>query len=78
MTASPSSDTQAGQIDIARFSLDNVSEVSMALGQAVIRCRVPVIMLRLVLSVETERPHFTDKGLCSLCVHVSVAGFRTG
>lgn len=56
------SDTQAGQIDIARFSLDNVSEVSMVLGQSGDQMQSARHYASAgVLSVETERPHFTDK-----------------
>ncbi len=53
------SNCQAGQIDIGRFSLDNVEMLSLAVGQTA----DPLQAARLygsagVLSIETEKPHF--------------------
>ena len=55
------SNCQAGQIDIGRFSLDNVSVLSLNIGQ-------PEDLLQSarmyasagVLSIETEKPHFEN------------------
>ena len=56
------SNCQAGQIDIGRFSLDNVSVLSLNIGQ-------PEDLLQSarmyasagVLSIETEKPHFENE-----------------
>ena len=56
------SDAQAGQIDIGRFTIDNVSELSMTLGQSSDQMQSARHYASAgVLSVETERPYFTDK-----------------
>ncbi|MCD8292367.1 MAG: TonB-dependent receptor [Prevotellaceae bacterium] len=71
------SNCQAGQIDIGRFSLDNVEMLSLAVGQTV----NPLQAARLytsagVLSIETEKPHF-DNGK-SAAVRVMVRGGSFG
>ena len=55
------SNTQAGQIDIGRFSLDNVSTLSLAIGHAENLLQPARLFASAgVLNIETERPHFED------------------
>ncbi len=55
------SNCQAGQIDIGRFSLDNVSMLSLAIGQSEIMLQSARLYASAgVLSIETEKPHFED------------------
>lgn len=55
------SNTQAGQVDIGRFSLDNVSTLSLAIGHDE-NLLQPARMFASagVLNIETERPHFEN------------------
>lgn len=55
-------DCQSGQVDISRFSLDNVSALSLTIGQSDDIFQ-PARMLASagVLYIETERPHFGDR-----------------
>lgn len=55
------SNTQAGQVDIGRFSLDNVSTLSLAIGHDD-NLLQPARMFASagVLNIETERPHFEN------------------
>lgn len=56
------SNTQAGQIDIGRFALDNVAHVSLALGQyADLLQSARHYASAGVLSIVTERPRFEHK-----------------
>lgn len=55
------SNCQAGQIDIGRFSLDNVSTLSFAIGQAEDMLQSARLYASAgVLSIETEKPHFDE------------------
>ncbi|MBR1688448.1 MAG: TonB-dependent receptor [Prevotella sp.] len=55
------SNTQAGQIDIGRYSLDNVQTLSLSLGDAQNQLQTARHYASAgVLSIETERPHFAD------------------
>lgn len=55
------SNCQAGQIDIGRFSLDNVSMLSLAIGQNENLLQSARLYASVgVLNIETEKPHFTD------------------
>jgi outer membrane cobalamin receptor len=55
------SNTQAGQIDIGRFSLDNVSLISLSVGQNEdIMQTARHFAAAGVLSVETEKPYFEN------------------
>lgn len=72
----PVSNTQAGQIDLSRYQLDNVSSVSMAIGQAA----APLLSARHyaaagMVSVTTEEPVFTDK---PYAIRATIAGGSFG
>ena len=55
------SNTQAGQIDIGRFSLDNVSNLSLAIGHDDNLLQSARLFASAgVLNIETEKPHFDD------------------
>ena len=55
------SNTQAGQIDIGRFSLDNVSSLSLAIGHEDQMLQSARLFASAgVLNIETEKPHFDD------------------
>ena len=55
------SNTQAGQIDIGRFSLDNVSSLSLAVGHDDNMLQSAKLFASAgVLNIETEKPHFED------------------
>ena len=55
------SNTQAGQIDIGRFSLDNVSTLSLAIGHDENLLQPARLFASAgVLNIETEKPHFED------------------
>lgn len=55
------SNCQAGQIDIGRFSLDNVSMLSLAIGQTENLLQSARLYASAgVLSIETEKPHFDE------------------
>ncbi len=56
------SDTQSGQVDISRFSLDNVEAISLSIGQADdIFQTARMYASAGALSIQTERPEFADK-----------------
>ena len=56
------SNCQAGQIDIGRFSLDNVSMLSLAIGQNEDMLQSARLYASAgVLNIETEKPHFTNE-----------------
>ena len=56
------SDCQSGQIDISRFSLDNVSQLTMTIGQTDdIYQTARAFASAGVLSIQTARPDFTDR-----------------
>ena len=55
------SNTQAGQIDIGRFSLDNVSNLSLAIGHDDNLLQSARLFASAgVLNIETEKPYFED------------------
>ncbi|MBR4845619.1 MAG: TonB-dependent receptor plug domain-containing protein, partial [Bacteroidaceae bacterium] len=55
------SNTQAGQIDIGRFSLDNVEELSLAIGQGSdLLQSARAYASAGVLNIRTQRPAFSD------------------
>ena len=55
------SNTQAGQIDIGRFSLDNVSNLSLAIGHDDNMLQSARLFASAgVLNIETEKPHFEN------------------
>jgi len=55
------SNTQAGQIDIGRFSLDNVSNLSLAIGHDDNLLQSARLFASAgVLNIETEKPRFED------------------
>jgi len=56
------SNTQAGQIDIGRYSLENIQMVSLSLGDGIdLMQTARHYASAAVLSVQSERPHFEDK-----------------
>ena len=56
------SNCQAGQIDIGRFSLDNVSMLSLAIGQNEDMLQSARLYASAgVLNIEIEKPHFTNE-----------------
>lgn len=56
------SDCQSGQIDISRFSLDNVSELTLSIGQSDnIYQTAKMFASAGALSIETARPHFEER-----------------
>ena len=70
------SNCQAGQIDIGRFSLDNVSMVSLAVGQTDdLLQSARHYAAAGVLSIETEKPHFEDGRRYALRARLSGGSF---
>ena len=65
------SNCQAGQIDIGRFSLDNVSVLSLNIGQPEdLLQSARMYASAVVLSIETEKPHFEKEvRLPAFCHH---------
>ena len=58
------SDCQSGQVDISRFSLDNVSELALSIGQSDnIYQTAKMFASAGALSIETARPDFRDRPL---------------
>lgn len=56
------SDCQSGQVDISRFSLDNVSQLTLSIGQSDdIYQTAKMFASAGGLSIETGRPDFTDR-----------------
>lgn len=70
------SNCQAGQIDIGRFSLDNVSQVSLAVGQEDdIFQPARMFASAGVLSIRTQRPEFRGERDYSLQLRVKGGSF---
>lgn len=70
------SNCQAGQIDIGRFSLDNVSQVSLAVGQEDdIFQPARMFASAGVLSIQTQRPEFRESRNYSLQVRIKGGSF---
>lgn len=56
------SDCQSGQVDISRFSLDNVSELALSIGQSDnIYQTAKMFASAGALNIETARPDFSDR-----------------
>lgn len=56
------SDCQSGQVDISRFSLDNVSELTLSIGQSDnIYQTAKMFASAGTLSIETTRPEFNER-----------------
>ena len=71
------SNCQAGQIDIGRFSLDNVSMLSLAIGQSEDLLQSARLYASAgVLGIETEKPHFDDG--CNAAFQARVRGGSFG
>lgn len=65
------SNTQAGQIDIGRYSLDNVQSVTLAIGENDDMIRTARHLAYAgVLYIDTERPHFDYGKDCSFRVRI--------
>ncbi len=70
------SNCQAGQIDIGRFSLDNISQVSLAVGQEDdIFQSARMFASAGVLSIRTQRPEFRENRNYSLQVRIKGGSF---
>lgn len=72
----PVSNCQAGQIDIGRFSLDNVGMLSLAVGQTddMLQC-ARLYASAAVLGITTERPFFTGGKTAMFRVKMSGGSF---
>jgi outer membrane cobalamin receptor len=67
---------QAGQIDVGRFSLDNVSVLSLAVGEEESLLRpARLSAAAAVLSIRTETPVFSDKHRYSLKTGIRAGSF---
>ena len=74
------SNTQAGQIDIGRYSLDNLQLISLSIGDGIdLMQSARHYASAGVLSIQSERPHFESKDwawelrpLCRLMVPICV------
>lgn len=72
----PVSNTQAGQIDIGRFSLDNVEELSLAIGQEDNLLQPARLYASAgVLSIETEKPYFPEGRTSSYQIQLKGGSF---
>lgn len=70
------SNSQAGQIDIGRFSLDNVSTLSLAIGQTENMLQSARLYASAgVLSIETEKPHFDEGRSAAFQARISGGSF---
>ena len=70
------SNSQAGQIDIVRFSLDNVSTLSLAIGQTENMLQSARLYASAgVLSIETEKPHFDEGRSAAFQARISSGSF---
>lgn len=72
----PVSNCQAGQVDIGRFSLDNVGMLSLAVGQTedMLQC-ARLYASAAVLGITTERPYFDDSRNARFRVTMSGGSF---
>jgi outer membrane cobalamin receptor len=69
------SDVQSGQVDISRFSLDNVSALTLTIGQNDDIYRTARMFAAAgVLNIETQQPAF-DRLPFSLAVHLKAGSF---
>lgn len=70
------SNCQAGQIDIGRFSLDNVSVLSLSIGQDENMLQSARLYASAgVLSIETEKPHFAEGRNAAFQTRISGGSF---
>jgi len=70
------SNTQAGQVDIGRFSLDNVQTLSFAIGENDDWLQTARHYASAgVLSITTERPHFNDNRSHALRLQIKGGSF---
>ena len=70
------SNCQAGQIDIGRFSLDNVALLTLSVGQEEdLLQSARMAASAAVLSIRTEVPHFTADRRYSLQAHLRAGSF---
>ena len=70
------SNTQAGQIDIGRLSLDNVAMLTLSVGQEEdLLQSARMSASAAVLSIRTEAPQFTSKRRHSLQAHIRAGSF---
>ena len=70
------SNTQAGQIDIGRLSLDNVAMLTLSVGQEEdLLQSARMSASAAVLSIRTEVPQFTSKRRHSLQAHIRAGSF---
>jgi Outer membrane cobalamin receptor protein len=70
------SDCQSGQIDISRFSLDNISEITLNIGQSDdIFQSAKMISSAGTLNIETFTPKYTDKKRVSLKANLYAGSF---
>lgn len=70
------SNCQAGQIDIGRFSLDNVESLSLSVGQSEDMLQSARMYASAgVLNIETERPRLTDEKDWQLKAQVKTGSF---
>lgn len=72
----PVSNCQAGQIDIGRFSLDNVGTLSLAVGQTddMLQC-AKLYASAAVLGIWTEKPHFDNGNPYAFRVKIAGGSF---
>ena len=70
------SNCQAGQIDIGRFSLDNVSMLSLSIGQSEDLLQSARLYASAgVLNIETEKPHFEGNRTSAFLARVRGGSF---
>lgn len=70
------SNCQAGQIDIGRFSLDNVSILSLSIGQSEDLLQSARLYASAgVLNIETEKPHFEGNRTSAFLARVRGGSF---
>ena len=73
------SNCQAGQIDIGRFSLDNVESLSLSVGQNEDMLQSARLYASAgVLNIETSRPEFLEDRKWQLLFQVKGGSFWTG
>lgn len=72
----PVSDVQTGQIDIGRFSLENVDNISLSIGQADnIFQPARMFSSASVLNIQTQKPNLSDKQSISGKINLKAGSF---
>lgn len=72
----PVSDVQTGQIDIGRFSLENVDNISLSIGQTDnIFQPARMFSSASVLNIQTQRPNLSDKQSISGKINLKAGSF---